>query len=565
MTIPGLKDRKPILVIFIYAVLWLVVYIWGMLVPLFDSDSSHHALIGMHMYLTGNYTDLIDRGKDYLDKPHLLFWLAALGDWLTDLRTVSFKLPSLLVAIPGLYATFRLAKSLYNKQTGFNAVVILLSTQAYILAHNDVRMDALLLSLIITSTWMLYEFTQSNHIKWMIGGSFVLAMAFSTKGMSGAIPPLIAVGSQLIYSRNWSFFRSFRWIWIIPLFFLFASPVLYAYYLQYDLHPEKTIRGMTHISGVAFILFFQNIERLQGDNWGNAGSNDPFLFFHSLLWAMLPWCILGYWAVFRRTFSVWKEKFRYTQGKEILSLTTIIIMFTIMSLSNFKLPHYLNILFPFFAILIAGQINNLSNQASKKWLLNIQKFIAVALVVLSFWLNTYIFPVHNFWVIGAAAIAFLLLVREWYLKDDWQPKLIGISMAAALFTNILLNGNSYMQVQQYQAGPQIAGNVSDLKIPREKIYKYQWECFSFNYYSSFFYKDLYGGENWKDIPYNTFWVVGPLNKIQKKAEQESVHTDIINTYLNYPTTRLSGTFLNPSTRIGTCDTIALIRVKKDEK
>jgi hypothetical protein len=44
-----------------------------------NNNAAHHANIALHMYLTNDYVNLIDQGKDYLDKPHLLFWLAALS------------------------------------------------------------------------------------------------------------------------------------------------------------------------------------------------------------------------------------------------------------------------------------------------------------------------------------------------------------------------------------------------------------------------------------------------------------------------------------------------------
>ena len=86
-------------------------------------------------------------------------------------------------------------------------------------------------------------------------------------------------------------------------------PVVYCYYLQFDLHPEKTIRGMTNISGVEFILWKQNTERLEGTNFG-AGQKDYFFYFHTMLWAFLPWCIITYYAIGSRLKELWKVKFK---------------------------------------------------------------------------------------------------------------------------------------------------------------------------------------------------------------------------------------------------------------
>ena len=51
---------------------------------------------------------------------------------------------------------------------------------------------------------------------------------------------------------------------LLVLFGLFISPVVYCYYLQYNLHPEIMVRGKDHINGVKFILLNQSIERFSG-------------------------------------------------------------------------------------------------------------------------------------------------------------------------------------------------------------------------------------------------------------------------------------------------------------
>ena len=78
-------------------------------------------------------------------------------------------------------------------------------------------------------------------------------------------------------------------------------------------------------------------------------------------------------------------------------------MFCILSASNFRLPHYLNILFPFFAILIAGELEKVKAESTESKVLNgMQKFVAVVMILLGLLINLYLFPVK--------AYAILLLV-----------------------------------------------------------------------------------------------------------------------------------------------------------
>jgi 4-amino-4-deoxy-L-arabinose transferase-like glycosyltransferase len=139
-------------------------YMFGLFVPLMNEDASHHANIALHMVQNHDYVNLVDdNGKDYLDKPHLHFWLSALSFNIFGVNTIAYKIPSLLATILGLFATFSLGKRLYDRTTGMLAAVMYASAQAQFLANNDVRMDALLTASIIFATWQLVESVLSSR------------------------------------------------------------------------------------------------------------------------------------------------------------------------------------------------------------------------------------------------------------------------------------------------------------------------------------------------------------------------------------------------------------------
>src|SRR6478752_242539 len=127
----------------IFYCLFAVVYALGLAVPLMNNDSAHHANIGLHMFLTGDYVSLIDHGHDYLDKPHFLFWVSTVGYRLLGVTTLGFKLPSFLFSIIAIFSTYRLGRLLYNNETGKLASLLVTSMLAFILGNNDVRMDAI--------------------------------------------------------------------------------------------------------------------------------------------------------------------------------------------------------------------------------------------------------------------------------------------------------------------------------------------------------------------------------------------------------------------------------------
>src|SRR5688572_4834884 len=147
-----------------------------------DNDSAHHANIALRMHLTGDYVNLVDYGRDYLDKPHLHFWLCALSYKIFGVTGFAYKFPSFLFTILGTYSTYRLGKALYNLETGKLASLIIASSFAYILANNDVRMDAILTASIAFATWQLVAFIHDKKMVNIAGAALGLALGFCTKG-----------------------------------------------------------------------------------------------------------------------------------------------------------------------------------------------------------------------------------------------------------------------------------------------------------------------------------------------------------------------------------------------
>src|SRR5215203_5367349 len=335
---------RPVYLLLFY--LLSVVYLIGLFVPLMDNDSAHHANIALRMHLTGDYVNLVDQGKDYLDKPHLLFWMSALSYHVFGVTAFAYKFPSFLFSIFGIYATYRLGKTLYNSETGRLAALITASAFAYILANNDVRMEAMLTAAVALALWQGAEWVNHKKIIHALGTALGLALGFCIKGHIGVLTPLIGICFYVLQRKDWKCFYHPHLAIIILFFFILIAPVLYCYYLQFDQHPEKLIRGQAGRSGVRFILWQQIFERFEGKGFAAAPNKDYLFFFHSFLWVFAPWSILAYIAFFNRLKNL--------RTQEWLTAGTLLVTGLLINFSGFKLPHYLNIIFPVSAVLTAA-------------------------------------------------------------------------------------------------------------------------------------------------------------------------------------------------------------------
>jgi len=459
--------------IFLFCLLALV-YVTGLFVPLMDNDSAHHANIALHMYLNRDYVNLIDAGKDYLDKPHLLFWLCAISYKIFGVTPFAYKFPSFCFTIFGTYSTFRLGKSLYDHQTGKLAALIAASAFAYILANNDVRMDAMLTACVAFATWQGVDLVQSNKAINAIGLALGLALGFSTKGHIAVFTPLIGLLAYILYLKKWNSFFDWRWLLAFVCFAAFISPVVYCYYLQYNLHPEKFVRGRDHINGVRFILLGQSVERLQGESFGNSAKNDFLFFIHSFLWAFAPWSILAFIALVQRL------RYFFKRQAEWLSTITIIVMALILTFSGFKLPHYLNIIFPVAACLVASWMTNISIRP--KVIYRIQLIFCLLALISIGVINVWAFPIKN---IALMAVTVLLLAVVFYFlrKQDisYVQKSIGVSVATMVVSFFLLNVNFYPYLLSYQGGNELAKNIKGNVDPANVYFWNDKYSSSFNF------------------------------------------------------------------------------------
>src|SRR5690606_26430504 len=198
------------------------------------------------------------------------------------------------------------------------ASLIVMTAQTIVLALIDVRTDAVLPGCAVFSSWQLAACIEKGGLWNIVLGAFGAGMAFSTKGQIALVVIGISLLCHLAYTRKWKRLLNWRLLVALLVFGLAISPMLYAYYQQFDLHPEKVIRGRDHRSGIFFIFWEQSFERMSGEGMGK-NSSDFFFFFHTFLWVFLPWTVpalLGYWE---RLKDLLRNRFAKVPKREFLT------------------------------------------------------------------------------------------------------------------------------------------------------------------------------------------------------------------------------------------------------
>jgi 4-amino-4-deoxy-L-arabinose transferase-like glycosyltransferase len=135
-----------------------------------EIDAVQYANISREMLQNKSFLQIFDQGKDYLDKPPLLFWLSSISMYFLGVNDFAFRLPSILMAILAIYSTYKFTILYYSKDIAALAALVLASTQAMFLITHDVRTDTMLMAWVILGIWQFASWLTTR--KW---SSFFIA------------------------------------------------------------------------------------------------------------------------------------------------------------------------------------------------------------------------------------------------------------------------------------------------------------------------------------------------------------------------------------------------------
>jgi 4-amino-4-deoxy-L-arabinose transferase-like glycosyltransferase len=528
----------------------------GLLIPILEPDGALYATIAKTIARSGNFIDLFVDGRDWLDKPHFPFWMAALSMRIFGVTGFAYKFPALLFWGAGAWYTWRLALSLYGKPVAQLATLIYVSAAHLVISNNDVRAEPYLTGLIIGAVYHFYKTSRSIR-PWLhlLAGSLLSAAALMTKGPF----VLLTIGAGFILDwimgREWDQFRNIRWWVAILLTALFTIPELYCLYVQFDLHPEKQVFGHTGVSGIRFFFWDSQFGRFF--NTGPIkGSGDPFFYFHTVLWAFLPWSLLLYAAVIRRCRSV-----RRAVPGDWICAGAVLASFVLFSLSRFQLPHYLNILFPFFSILTAGWLYGIRRKATRQFVRIVQGIVNLLLPLLLLglaWL--FQFRLLPLLLAGIAVLSLLpfLLFRGGALAVSFTRS-FWLALLVFSFVDFVL----YPAILQYQAGTQAGRWIGRSEPGAPAVYLLQEAPvnYSIEFYCPVPVRRIPTGSLPGVLTSGPALVFAPAAFSDTLARQ-GFHAAILRSFPNFHISQLTGEFLDARTRGKVLENYAVMKVSR---
>ncbi|TNE51037.1 MAG: glycosyltransferase family 39 protein [Bacteroidetes bacterium] len=543
----------------------LIVYVRGLFLDVMDVDASQYASISMEMLQDGSWLQVRHRHVDYLDKPPLLFWTSAFSFMLFGLHNWAYKLPSVLGALAGVYAVYRFSLLYYDRSTARQAAFILAASVGMLLMSNDVRTDTLLLGMTACTIWQLAAYMRQGR-RWqnlLLAGVFA-GLAMLAKGPIGLIVPAFAVGTHVLLQRDWRTLADWHWLVGLAVAAVVLAPMCWGLYQQFDLHPEKTVNGHTGVSGLYFYFWEQSFGRITGENvWKNDASG--FYFLHVYLWAFLPWPLLLIGALWQRLSALFRNSFRLPETEEAFSIGAFVLSFLALSMSRYKLPHYIFVTLPWAAVLTARWLS-LNTPSGRGWQ-RAQVAVYLLLAVASFLLLGYVFPDAPVWIWAVATGVFGSLAWIYFreglpLTSDAR---VQRGVLAFLGTAFVLNFHFYPNLLPYQSTAAVARYVRAQDIPVDRL-----GCFNRHGHAL----DFYAGRvvDWyktTDAVKKAVEGSGPVwlytnEKGRAKLDSAGIVYQPVKTFRHFQVALLKPAFLNPDLRAETTDPVYLLKILEEQ-
>ncbi len=525
-----------------------LVCVIGMLgIPLIDIDAAQYASMSREMASTGNYLQLYDLGKDYLDKPPLLFWLSSLSIQLFGVYDWAYRLPSILCLGLALWSVYRFTLLYYNELIAQLSVLVLASSQAFILMAHDVRCDTMLMGFVMFSIWQLAAWYQSNAWKHFVMAFMGIGLGMLTKGPIAIVVPGVSFAIHFLLQRNWKQF--FRWEYILGVIIVgvLLIPMSIGLYTQFDLQPGKIIHGVPIQSGLRFYYWTQSFGRYTGENVFNEMNHFTFLL-ENMLWSFLPWIFIFFMALVISVKDILKSRFKLQNHEEFIAAGGFIATYCMLARSQAQLPHYIFVVLPFAAIVTAKGLHQIYFSDGflklKKVALYFHGFIftllwaAVIMIVLFVFINMPVY-VKIVAIMGAVYFLYLLL----FYKGQ-TPKYISLALYTILGVNFILNTSFYPRLLKYELGVSAAAFINQNKLPKKDVFLYEIdESRALHFYGNHSFERLFDSS-----------LLAPGQILITKAtsfpklQQQFTGSSILHKNAYFGVSMLTLPFLNPATR-----------------
>ena len=212
-----------------HQVKWLILFTLlinaaAMLSPIINGgDSITYATLSQHIALTSDWVNLVLDGKDWLDKPHLPFWITALFFKIGGISAFTYILPGFLFHLIGGYFTYRVARLFYGREAAWLSVLVYVSVYHLMDSSIEVKAETYLTGFIMGACYYWLRYDAQAKLKYLLLGALFSACAVMTKGVFTLITITSGLVCMWLYQKQRHKLWSGKWLLALALSLLTDS------------------------------------------------------------------------------------------------------------------------------------------------------------------------------------------------------------------------------------------------------------------------------------------------------------------------------------------------------
>lgn len=351
----------------------------------FRDDEVFYKKSTQEMVATGEILSPKYFGEDRFQKPILYYWFILAAYRVFGVSWFAARITSCLFAAGALVLTWLIAKSLFDRRTGYVSVFILMTMPLFFRHAKNAVPDMALNFFIVLALYLFIRFVEDGH-RWRFAAGFFLACGagFMVKGFAALLFPYLTVILYAVWERDWSILRDMRFfrgtllfLAVVLPWFIFMTVVHGSEYIEYMWFRETTDRLLKVEEG-HFVL------RKIGDFLRHFGFYVAVLFQQYAPWCLVSGAALVAAFVGCRRGGDHREPYRFL----MLWIATVIVFFSFM---YFTISHYMLVLSTPLAIATAAFV--LRPLPDTRWLAVLMTWLRRHLLFLAYFvlLAVYVF------------------------------------------------------------------------------------------------------------------------------------------------------------------------------
>ncbi len=517
----------------------IISYIFGLFNPIMEIDAMQYASMSRELLRNDNFLHFFDNGKPYLDKPPLIFWVTALFFKLFGVSNLTYRLPSVVFSILTIYSTYKFSRLYYSKNIAIKSALILSSCQAFYIMNGDVKTDIYMIGPMMFSIWQFSDYLMNKRWSNIILGSVGIAFSMMGKGPLGLVIPYCVITADILFKNKLKMKFDIKLLIALMIIIGLLIPMSYGLYTQFG------------AEGLKFFYWKQSFGRITGSS---SMSNDtgPFYLLNVFLYSFMPWTLIFSFAFIERLKEIINGSNDENQF-ELISILGFIFPLLMLSMSNFKLPHYIYCVCPFASILTASKINNWIK--TRKWfeyIFNTQIVIAILVTVFIYSLAIYSFsPSISFYIIPVLIIIGFI---SFYLFGNGDKYLLLFmpSVLACILGNYCISLGIIRPLFEYQSQSKAAQYIIENNYENAPIYFFnenpKAKSRSLNFYldkNIQYVNDKYFQKSPKSEFNIVFTNEKGFNKLLNGSDQK---IEVLKVFPHTRVSKINKLFINPKTR-----------------